>query len=312
MRLAIGSGVAFRDEVAGAGQTSGNAQSFYADLKSAEKRLRWWKSKGVEGIVFYDAMPGFYRVGPEAFAGIKSVLDEVGLPVAAFNTLRKSLFMPELADHDEARLYHCLAVCEVLKPSIVDVNVNVPIPHGLDPMQMAARPTFRGVHASSETVADAALRLKKFTKRLAAIGAELSVELHDDGIHDTADGCLRLVNLIDEPNVGVNPDVGNWYRVAYQHPDSWRDQMAKMAPRTNYWEVKNYRRILVPDDHRAYSWNVDLDEGEIDFRACAVTLWNAGFRGWVCSEGGNGDVIHSNLKYLQYMRWILDEWIPSI
>ncbi len=312
MRLAIGSGVAFRDEVAGTRQSSGNAASYFSDLKSAEKRLRWWKSKGVEGIVFYDALPGFYRVGPEAFSGIKSVLDEVGLPVAGFNALRKSLIMPELADQDEARLDHCFAVCEVLKPAIFDVSINVPIPHGLDPMQMAARPIFRGVHASAEAVAEAAVRLKKFTKRLATIGAELSVELHDDGIQDTADGCIRLMNLIDEPNVGLNPDVGNWYRVPYQHPDSWRDQIVKMAPKTNYWEVKNYRRILVPDHQRGYSWNVDLDEGEIDFRASAVILWNAGFSGWVCSEGGNGDVIHSNLKYLQYMRWILDEWIPSM
>ena len=28
--------------------------------------------------------------------------------------------------------------------------------------------------------------------------------------------------------------------------------------------------------------------------------------------GGNGDIVYSNVRYIQYMRWILDEWIPSL
>jgi hypothetical protein len=31
----------------------------------------------------------------------------------------------------------------------------------------------------------------------------------------------------------------------------------------------------------------------------------------VCNEGGNGDRVRSTLRYLSYMRWILDEWIPA-
>ena len=52
------------------------------------------------------------------------------------------------------------------------------------------------------------------------------------------------------------------------------------------------------------------EDGDIDFRESAVLLWQAGFRGWVCNEGGTGDVVRSQLAYLRYMRWILDEWIP--
>ncbi|HZR01260.1 MAG TPA: TIM barrel protein [Chloroflexota bacterium] len=294
MRLAIGSGPAFREGVSPA-------------------ILRWWKKQGVEGIVFYDVWPAdFYRTPLDHFRETKKVLDDVGLAVAGFNALRKSLFMPELAEIDQRRTEHCLEVCRVLRPAIFDISVNVPIPHGLDPMAMAARPIFRGAYASAEAYREAAARLKIVARTCAELGADLSIELHDDGLQDTADGCLRLVELIDEPNVGVNPDVGNWYRVPYEHPETWRDQIRKLAPRTNYWEVKNYKRILVPPDHRGYSWNVDLDEGDLDFREMAVTLWRAGFRGWVCHEGGQGDIVRTTVKYLQYMRWILDEWIPLV
>jgi hypothetical protein len=86
--------------------------------------------------------------------------------------------------------------------------------------------------------------------------------------------------------------------------------MRKLAARTNYWEVKNYKRFIAPADGRAYSWNVALEDGDLDFRHAAVALWRAGFRGWVCHEGGVGDQVQSQLRYLAYMRWILDEWIP--
>jgi sugar phosphate isomerase/epimerase len=298
MKLAIGSGIAFRELRTESGATAA--------------RLEWWRSKGVEGIVFYDSMPEFYRTAPETFRALRKMVEDAGMAVAGFNALRKSLFMPELAEVDDGRLRRCLEVCEVLGAPILDISVNVPIPHGLDPMAMAARPVYRGAYASQEAFAVSAARLKPICQALARFGAELSLELHDDGLQDTADGCLKLLDLIGEPNVGVNPDVGNWYRVPYQHPDSWRAQVVKLAPKTNYWEVKNYKRILAPADGRAYSWNVDLDDGDIDFRECATILWRAGFRGWVCGEGGQGDYVRSNLKYIEYMRWILDEWIPTV
>ena len=302
MKLAIGSGPAFREV----------SSQLYDNPGTAAKYLRWWKQQGVEGIVFYDALPHFYQVPVERFGAIKRVLDDVGLPVAAFNALRKSLFMPELAEIDQRRVERCLEVCEQLRPAIFDMSVNVPIPHGLDPLQMADRPLFRGAYASADAYAQAAERLRPVVRSLAAMGAELSLELHDDGLQDTADGCLRLLELIGEPNVGVNPDIGNWYRVPYQHPDSWRDQVVKLAPKTNYWEVKNYRRIVVPELNRTFSWNVSLDEGDMDFREAASTLWEAGFRGWVCHEGGSGDTVYSNVRYLRYMRWILDEGLASL
>src|SRR5688500_9532314 len=168
MKLAIGSGIAFR----------GGAEA---------ARLKWWRSKGCEGVVFYDALPDFYRTAPERFRELRTMVEDAGLAVAGFNALRKSLFMPELAEIDDGRLRRCLEVCEVLGAPILDVSANVPIPHGLDPMAMAARPVYRGAFASREAFAAAAARLKPIAQALARFGAELSLELHDDGLQDTAD-----------------------------------------------------------------------------------------------------------------------------
>ena len=69
--------------------------------------------------------------------------------------------------------------------------------------------------------------------------------------------------------------------------------------------------IYLADERRYYSWTTLLDDGMIDFRESASILWRAGFRGWVCNEGGVGDYVRSQLRYLEYMRWIRDEWLPA-
>ncbi len=303
MRLAIGFAVAVRDA---------DACLLYERPEEARRQLAWWRARGVEGLVLYDTLPDFYRTPPERFAALGAAIRAEGLEVAAFNGLRKTLFLPEFFEADARRCDHILAVCRVLTPAIVDLSVNVPIPQGLDPLQLAARPLFRGEYAAEESYRAAAAYLKPFARACAEFGAQLSLELHDDGLQDTADGCLKLLRLIDEPNVGTNPDIGNWYRVPYEQRGGWRGQIEQLAPSTNYWEVKNYRRVVVPADGRAYAWNTDLDAGDLDFREAATILWRAGFRGWVCHEGGTGDRVRSALRYLDYMRWILDEWIPAM
>lgn len=303
MRLAMGLAVA----LAGA-----DDRLLFEQPEELTRRLAWWRARGVEGVVLYDNLPDFYRTPPERFVGVAAAIRAAGLEVAGFNGLRKSLFMPELLATDRQRCDHILAVCRVLRPAIVDLSLNVPLPQGLDPHRLAARPLFRGEHASDETYRVAAAELRPFVRACAAFGADFSIELHDDGLQDTAEGCLKLLRLLDEPNAGVNPDIGNWYRVAHEPRGTWREQLAQLAPRTNYWEVKNYRRVVAPEAGRAFAWNTDLDGGDLDFREATVTLWRAGFRGWVCNEGGNGDRVRSTLRYVEYLRWVLDEWIPAM
>jgi sugar phosphate isomerase/epimerase len=306
MRLATGDNRAFGPALARAGR------AFYDGPQSAAPMLRWWRERGVEGVVFYDHLPGFYEITPAQWRAMKEVIEEAGLAVAAFNVLRKSLHVPELAEVDRRKLDVCLVACEILRPEVVDISCNVPIPYQHDAHTLHTRSLFRGEYASREAWEMGAAALKRLAKDCAAIGAQLSLELHDDGLQDTAANCLRLLRLVDEPNVGVNPDIGNAYRVPYETHETWRGQMTSMAPHTNYWEVKNYRRVYVVDEREWRSWNVELDDGDLNFRESAEILWRAGFRGWVCNEGGTGDGVRSTLKYLAYMRWILDEWIPFV
>jgi sugar phosphate isomerase/epimerase len=300
MKLAVGSGVAF----------AGLGDRLFTDPRGTAGRVGWWHRQGAEGIVCYDALPSFYETPLDRFGDLKRVLDDTGLPVAAFNALRKSLHLPELADIDARRLDHCLEVCSVLRPAVVDVSICVPLT--AERAAAANRASLPTQPADDETFARVAARLKPVARACAELGAELAIELHDEGIHDDADGCLRLANRIDEPNAGVNPDLGNWYRRPDLPPGtSWRDQLARLAPRTVYWEIKNYRRLTAADGQWIASWPTDLDTGDIDYREAAGVLRRAGFDGWVCHEGGHGDRVYADVKYLAYMRWVLAEGIAD-
>lgn len=112
--------------------------------------------------------------------------------------------------------------------------------------------------------------------------------------------------------VGLSCASGNWCRVPYEQRGTWREQIAQFAAATNSWEVKEYRRLAVPDAHRSYSRITDLADGDMDFRESAVSLWRVGLLGWVCNEGGTGDRVQATLRYIAHMRWILDEWIPLV
>jgi sugar phosphate isomerase/epimerase len=186
---------------------------------------------------------------------------------------------------------------------------------------MIERVWYRGDYAPLEDFLASAIRLKKYAKAVAEIGAQMSIELHDDGLHDTADNCIRLMKMIDEPNVGLNPDVGNFFRVPYEYPQSWRQQVTKMAPYTNYFEIKNYRRLWHSSSKQFVWWAVDVDLGDMDFRDAIKIVSDAGFRGWVANEGGNGDYlaqstrgdkIASELRFARWFHQVRDEWLPLV
>ena len=306
MRLAMNGQTAIGPALARAGR------AFFDRPETAAPLLSWWQAQGIEGLVFYDQLPGFYQIDAEQWRALRQVVEDAGLTVAVFNCLRKSLHMPELAEVDRRKLDTILAACEVLEPEIIDISVNVPIPSQRDPHANAIRPLYRGEYAPDSAYEMAGAALKVLARECAEIGAQLSIELHDDGLQDTATGCLRLLRLVDEPNVGVNPDIGNAYRVPHETHEPIRQQIAALAPYTNYWEVKNYKRIYLPSERRWHAWTTELDNGDLNFRDAAEVIWRAGFRGWVSNEGGTGDQARSTLRYIEYMRWILDEWLPFI
>jgi sugar phosphate isomerase/epimerase len=153
------------------------------------------------------------------------------------------------------------------------------------------RPPLRGHDVPDDEHRRAADLVAELGHKAQAAGVNIAVELHDDGLLDTADLCLQLVRRVRLPNVGTNPDLGNVCRGPDPVPD-WRAALAVLAPHAVNWHVKNYR-----DHQPAPAW-----DGDIDFAEAVAVMRQAGYRGWVSVEGYVGDAFDLQRRSLAYLR----------
>lgn len=116
-------------------------------------------------------------------------------------------------------------------------------------------------------------------------GVEIAIEIHQHSIADNSKSMLRLLNLIDRPNVGVNPDLGNIYWCYDIPEESCEDAIVALAPRAKYWHCKNLIRAHVPDVKRSIFLQRSLPEGEIDYRFALSAMVTAGYQGAIAIEG---------------------------
>jgi len=139
-------------------------------------------------------------------------------------------------------------------------------------------------------------------------GIELSIEMHQNSVADNAWSCLHLLEMIDCPNVGVNPDLGNLYW-NYDEPEETNEEaISKLAPKATYWHCKQLQRVHIPELERAYFLKVPLPDGEIDYRFAISAMVAAGYQGYLAIEGcREGDQIYGDGRSVAYCRELLRE-----
>ena len=270
------------------------------DRVGAVRELAWMREKGFDAVEFSDGSSGgsrgFYDFTLDDWPIYRATLEEAGLEIACVHALRKMLSRPLWAKEKEADLEHLIKVTEIVGAKILSVMMAPPAP-----ARGYTGPSPRYVSHRDFTMTDyefCAKKLKGIARRLADIGAKLCLEVHEDGMHDTADSALLLLGAIGEPNVGVNPDTLDNERfdpsVAQPSPIA---QLHMLAPHVVHWHIKTHTHP---------------DAGHLDFRQFAVILWKAGYRGVALLESGGGaDAIENHLRYARYMRAVLDDYIPN-
>ncbi len=136
----------------------------------------------------------------------------------------------------------------------------------------------------------------------------LAIEVHQHSLADNSWSTLHLLDLIDHPNVGVNPDLGNIYW-QYADPEERPEQaIIRLAPRAAYWHCKNLLRLPLPQLNHAIYQRVPLPDGEIDYRFAISAMLAADYRGALAIEGlPLGDQLSADAKSLSYIHTLLNE-----
>ncbi len=162
--------------------------------------------------------------------------------------------------------------------------------------------------ASDEEYELMASGLTQVADEAAKHGVCLALELQHQTYTDSADSMIRMLNMIDRPNVGANPDMGNLLWVYATPHDRMEDAIVKLAPRAKYVHMKSPARLFIPDLNRSvFVRNTLLAEGSVDWRYCLAALADAGYDGWLTFEGNfeGWDFQWAMERNVEYVRSVL-------
>ncbi|MEM2905167.1 MAG: TIM barrel protein, partial [Candidatus Bathyarchaeia archaeon] len=277
------------------------------DVARTEEELRYWREQGFEVVeltadMFSQTGP-FFKMSAEEWVKTRAVVERAGLRFHSILAWRRMICRQPWAEEKWRDLLHIAKVSEILSLKVVDVMVAPPGP----PWPGPERPMLRGLWDTTPSDFEiSAARLKEYARLLARFGASISLEIHEDTIHDTPHTALRLLHMIDEPNVGVNPDtVDNGWIYPGEPLPSPVEQAFMVAPYVNHWHVKQWIRTLGPDRQ----WQrrpSHADEGTQPIAEMARILYNAGFRGAMIQECGRGDGDESMRRFAEYMHRLIE------
>jgi len=255
--------------------------------RSGDRRriFDWIARAGFSGIELSPRWLDFRAMALEELRKLRREIAAAGLQVSDLNISRCILTRTNDAASHWRRLERSVDVAAAIGAEIVNLSLAMPtLPSPDRPPLLGRDVPEMEYQRSAELVADLAQHARE-------AGVKISLELHDDGLLDSAELCLQFLNRIEAPNVGVNPDLGNICRGPRPLPD-WETTLELLAPRTNCWHVKNYR-----------SGNpVPLWDGDIDYGRAFAIMKRAGFEGWVSIENYLGDVQESQKESLEYVK----------
>jgi sugar phosphate isomerase/epimerase len=242
---------------------------------------------------------------------LRQQLNRNGIEPAAIKCGGKDLYSPQVASTNRETVLKAVQAAALIGAKTVSVGISSPVSREAVPEHdRIGRKTSPG---SSAIAAPQAFEKTADAFRIIAdagslVGVNISIEMHQNSIADCGQSTMKIHAMVNHPNFGVNPDLGNlvW---TYMHPEEdYRDTIALMAPKATYWHMKNMKRVHIPDLERTIFLRGPLWEGYVDFRWAVTEMLRAGYTGYGTIEGcGEGDHLSYVAQGLAYLRRVIEE-----
>jgi len=275
-------------------ENSGDRQKFLAKVKEI----------GFDGIEL-----GAMGASEDAIKTLRAELEDAGTPCVAIRGGGGAAH-PQVAAANKKRLENAVHFAAQIGAGVVNSTVTTP------PAFPDNKGTFKGENVSQgasrtareEDYERTAKAITDVAKIAAELGVEISIEIHQNSIVDNSWSALHLMELIDQPNVGLNPDLGNIYWTYHIPEESCEDAIVALAPHSNYWHCKSLSRVDIPELERSIFLQVPLPDGEIDYRFAISAMLAADYKGYIAIEGMRlGDQFHNDAKTVAYVKSLLAE-----
>lgn len=225
-----------------------------------------------------------------------------GLRIPSISVIRRSVIDERLGDQHLAYSHRTLDAAAELGAVVVSVGLHRPLTEA-----QRRRLWFWTAEGHRDDFGDpearglAVTRFRELGRHAAELGLLLSLELYEHTYLGTAESAVRLVEQIDLPNVGLNPDIGNLVRL-HEPVEDWRELVRDTLPYANFWHVKNYHRDEDPVTGAVLTLPSYLENGLIDYREAFRVAIESGFQGVICAEHYGGDGLSVSAANRDYLR----------
>ncbi len=281
-----------------------NGPGLPTDASDRRQFLAKVKEIGFDGI----ELPAM-NLADAAIDTLRAELEDAGVPCVAIRGGGGAAH-PRVAAANKKRMEDAVHFAAKVGASVVNSTVTTP------PREPGKKGTYRGEsvsqgssrYASEADYERTASAVTDVANIAADLGVEISIEVHQNSIVDNSWSALHLLGLIDAPNVGINPDLGNIYWTYDIPEESCEDAIVALAPHVNYWHCKSLYRVHIPDLETAIYVQAPLPDGEIDYRFAIAALLDAGYAGYLAIEGVRyGDGFHQDGRSVAYVKSVLAE-----
>ena len=281
-----------------------NGPGLPTDASDRQQFLAKVKEIGFDGI----ELPAM-NLADAAVDTLRAELEDAGVPCVAIRGGGGAAH-PRVAAANKKRMEDAVHFAAKVGASVVNSTVTTP------PREPGKKGTYRGEsvsqgssrYASEADYERTASAVTDVANIAADLGVEISIEVHQNSIVDNSWSALHLLGLIDAPNVGINPDLGNIYWTYDIPEESCEDAIVALAPHVNYWHCKSLYRVHIPDLETAIYVQAPLPDGEIDYRFAIAALLDADYDGYLAIEGVRyGDGFHQDGRSVAYVKSVLAE-----
>jgi sugar phosphate isomerase/epimerase len=268
--------------------------------------LRAVKGLGFDGVEIPTSAVA--SVSEAAARELRAELEDAGLPAVCVRA-GGPIAHPRDGAATLSRVLETVRFAAWVGASVVNVTcVTPPANPGAPGAAHIGEPVSQGAsrYASEADYVATAHAYREVGRLAGDLGLDVSIEIHQGSIADNSWSGLHLTDLIDLPNFGVNPDLGNIFWQYDAPEETCESAIVALAPRAKYWHCKNLKKVAIPDLNKAVFLRVALPDGDIDYRFAVAAMLDAKYEGYMSIEGAReGDQLTIAARSAEYARQII-------
>ena len=273
----------------------------------ADDWVRQLAEVAFEGFTAVDLTDSWVRPGdlsPERLSELGDAFAAAGVRPLTLSAIRRSVIDPERGEDNLDYSHRTLEAAAELGMSVVSVGFHRPLLK--EQSQAFWFWLADGPHDSTDstTWALAVSRIRELGRHAGDLGLELSLEMYEDTLLGLPDLAVCLVDEIGLDNVGLNPDLGNLFRLHRPIPP-FMDWIETCAPRMNFWHIKSYFRDEDLPSGTVTTVPAPMEIGSINYRQAIKRAVELGFRAPFCVEHYGGDGLSVSAMNARYIRRML-------